>query len=107
MARHRHKVDENYIAFSDIMTCLMVIFLFIAISYIMEVFTSNFVKDDMYNTISTNMAAELSDRNVKFDKDLSLKFFNDSMDDSAFQFGKGQDTMSASFKQRIGSLWTK
>lgn len=107
MARHRHKVDENYIAFSDIMTCLMVIFLFIAISYIMEVFTSNFVKDDMYNTISTNMAAELSDRNVKFDKDLSLKFFNDSMDDSAFQFGKGQDTMSASFKQRIGSLWPK
>jgi len=85
----------------------MVIFLFIAISYIMEVFTSNFVKDDMYNTISKNMATELSDRNVKFDKDLSLKFFNDSLDDSAVQFGKGQDTMSTSFKQRIGSLWPK
>ena len=76
MSRPRHKTDENYVAFSDIMTCLMIIFLFIAISYIMEVFSSTFVKGEMYNTITEQMIDDLDRNNVKLDKDLSLKFFN-------------------------------
>ena len=36
MARTRHKSDYNFIAYSDIMTGLAIIFLFIAVAYILE-----------------------------------------------------------------------
>ena len=104
MSRPRNKTDENYIAFSDIMTCLMIIFLFIAISYIMEVFSSTFVKDEMYNTINEQMIGELEKNNVKLGKDLSLKFFNNGKNNSDTLFNTGDYKMTQSFKNKIDGL---
>ncbi len=105
MSRPRNKTDENYIAFSDIMTCLMIIFLFIAISYIMEVFSSTFVKDEMYNTINEQMIGELEKNNVKLGKDLSLKFFNNGKNNSDTLFNTGDYKMTQSFKNKIDVIW--
>lgn len=105
MSRPRHKTDENYVAFSDIMTCLMIIFLFIAISYIMEVFSSTFVKDEMYNTITEQMIDELEGNNVKLGKDLSLKFFNNGNNSTDTLFKPGEFRMTRSFKDKIDVIW--
>jgi outer membrane protein OmpA-like peptidoglycan-associated protein len=105
MSRPRFKTDENYIAFSDIMTCLMVIFLFISISYIMEVFSSTFVKDEIYNTINDQMVDELSRNNIKLGKDLSLKFFNDDRNSRDILFQTGDDKMTPSFKRKVEEVW--
>jgi outer membrane protein OmpA-like peptidoglycan-associated protein len=105
MSRPRHKVDENYIAFSDVMTCLMIIFLFIAISYIMEVFSANFKKDEIYNTITDQMINQLNRQNVKLGKDLSLKFINQGTNDSDVLFEFGSAEMTNSFKRKLDSIW--
>lgn len=107
MSRPRQKVEESYIAFSDIMTCLMIIFLFIAISYIMEVFSSTFIKDEMYNTITKEMINELDKNNVKLDKDLSLKFFNNEQNKQDVLFQTGEPTMTDGFKLKIKKIWPK
>ncbi|MEJ7611174.1 MAG: hypothetical protein WKF88_08365 [Ferruginibacter sp.] len=105
MSRPRYKVDENYIAFSDIMTCLMIIFLFVAISYIMEVFSTNFIKDEMYNTITEKMINELEKNNVKLGKDLSLKFFNNDKNNKDVLFETGAEEMTENFKTKISEIW--
>lgn len=107
MARPRHKYDENYIAFSDIMTCLMIIFLFIAISYIMEVFSSTFVKDKIYNTISEEMIDDLDSVNAKLGKDLSIRFFNNSNAENDTLFRTGDHRMTNEFKKRLDLVWPK
>lgn len=104
MSRPRYKVDENYIAFSDIMTCLMIIFLFVAISYIMEVFSTNFIKDEMYNTITEKMINELDKNNVKLGKDLSLKFINNDKNKDVL-FETGAENMTENFKTKISEIW--
>lgn len=105
MSRPRHKSDENYIAFSDIMTCLMIIFLFVAISYIMEVFSTNFIKDEMYNTITEKMINKLQNDNVKLGKDLSLKFFNNDKNDKDVLFETGSEEMTNNFKIKVSQIW--
>ena len=105
MSRPRYKVDENYIAFSDIMTCLMIIFLFVAISYIMEVFSTNFIKDEMYNTITEKMINELEKNNVKLGKDLSLKFFNNDKNNKDILFETGAEEMTDNFKAKVSEIW--
>lgn len=105
MSRPRYKVDENYIAFSDIMTCLMIIFLFVAISYIMEVFSTNFIKDEMYNTITERMINELEKNNVKLGKDLSLKFFNNDKNNKDVLFETGEEKMTDNFKTKVSEIW--
>ena len=105
MSRPRYKVDENYIAFSDIMTCLMIIFLFVAISYIMEVFSTNFIKDEMYNTITEKMIDELEKNNVKLGKDLSLKFFNNDKNNKDVLFETGAEEMTENFKTKVSEIW--
>jgi outer membrane protein OmpA-like peptidoglycan-associated protein len=105
MSRPRHKSDENYVAFSDIMTCLMIIFLFIAISYIMEVFSSTFVKEEMYNSITEQMIDDLDKNNVKLGKDLSLKFFNNDKNSKDVLFETGEVTMTDNFKNKVREIW--
>lgn len=105
MSRPKHKTDENYVAFSDIMTCLMIIFLFIAISYIMEVFSSTFVKEQMYNTITEQMIDDLDKYNVKLGNDLSLKFFNDDKNSKDVLFETGQVIMTENFKNKVNRIW--
>jgi outer membrane protein OmpA-like peptidoglycan-associated protein len=105
MARPRYKIDENYICLSDIMMGLMVIFLFISISYIMEVFSTNFVKDEMYNTINDEMVKELQKNNIKLGKDLSLKFINNDTDNQGQLFEPGKKEMTENFKRKLDEIW--
>jgi outer membrane protein OmpA-like peptidoglycan-associated protein len=83
----------------------MIIFLFIAISYIMEVFSSNFKKDEIYNTINSQMIGELNRQNVKLGKDLSLKFINQDINDSDVLFVPGSAELTVSFRRKLDSVW--
>ena len=67
MARPRTKSDTNFIAYSDIMTCLAVIFLFIAVAYILEGLSDKIIKDDIYNAIGEDLKADFRSKNVKLD----------------------------------------
>ena len=88
--------DNNWISFSDIMTVLMIIFLFISISYMMQVKKEQAqrdeifkefkaTKEELYNELNTVFKNDFEKWDVKLDKDLSIKFTNP---DVLFQSGK-------------------
>lgn len=88
--------DNNWVSFSDIMTGLMIIFLFISISYMLEVQKKQAerdlifeefkaTKEELYNELDKAFKADFQEWKVKLDKDLSIKFTNP---DVLFQSGK-------------------
>ncbi len=88
--------DNNWASFSDIMTGLMIIFLFISISYMLEVQKKQkerdiifeewkATKEELYNELDSVFKADFQEWKVKLDKDLSIKFTNP---DVLFQSGK-------------------
>jgi len=96
MKRKNHNDESNWVSFSDLMTGLMVIFMFIAISYIIEVrktgeeirdIVTGFVdtKDELYKELQEEFEKEFEDWQVILDKDLSIKFTNP---DFLFETGK-------------------
>lgn len=89
---------------SDIMTGLMVIFLFISVSYIVEVkkqqkqrdqLFENFkaTKTHLYDALKTEFDSDFSKWEVSLDKDLSIKFSN-----AKVLFASGQSILPDSFK---------
>ena len=92
----KKKIDTNWISFSDIMTGLMVIFLFISISYMLEVKKKQQERDEIFKEFKETKESlfdELNETfkddflkwNVELDKDLSIKFTNP---DVLFESGK-------------------
>lgn len=88
--------DNNWVSFSDIMTVLMIIFLFISISYMMQVkkeqaqrdeIFEDFkaTKEELYNELNPIFKDDFQKWDVQLDKDLSIKFTNP---DVLFQSGK-------------------
>ena len=88
--------ERNWMSFSDLMTGLMVIFMFIAISYIEQInkkqeqrddifreFKS--AKDELYQELKTEFQDDFEAWKVILDKDLSIKFTNP---DVLFESGK-------------------
>ncbi|PZX14949.1 outer membrane protein OmpA-like peptidoglycan-associated protein [Breznakibacter xylanolyticus] len=79
--------ENNWISFSDIMTGLMVIFMFIAISYIIEVQNKQkerdvifeefkATKEQLYSELENTFKDDFKEWQVELDKDLSIKFTN-------------------------------
>ncbi|MFH6960651.1 flagellar motor protein MotB [Flavobacterium aquidurense] len=107
MARIRTKSDHNFVAYSDIMTCLAIIFLFIAVAYILEGLSDKIIKDDIYNSIGENLKKDFKSKNVQLDDDMSLKFLQDSVNRTQELFEIGSAEMTPSFKQTVKYVWPK
>jgi len=103
MKRRNQNSESNWVSFSDIMTGLMVIFMFIAISYIIEVQKNNEkikktndiiaaiindflkTKEELHKELEEEFEKDFADWQVTLDKDLSIKFTNP---DFLFDMGK-------------------
>jgi outer membrane protein OmpA-like peptidoglycan-associated protein len=107
MARIRTKSDHNFVAYSDIMTCLAIIFLFIAVAYILEGLSDKIIKDDIYNAIGEDLKEDFKSKNVQLDDDMSLKFLQDSVNKNQELFEIGSAEMTSSFKQKVEYIWPK
>ena len=94
--------ESNWISFSDIMTGLMVIFMFIAISYLVEaqknqqerdIIFEEFkaTKEQLYAELEKEFKDDFKDWEVELDKDLSIKFTNP---DVLFPSGKSEITLN-------------
>lgn len=79
--------DNVWVSFSDIMTGLMVIFMFIAISYIVEVQNKQkerdllfeefkATKEQLFAELEEEFKEDFKDWDVELDEDLSIKFTN-------------------------------
>lgn len=81
------KKETHWIPLADLMTVLMVMFLFMAISYMALIQKRQKEKDDiiknyeeskiaLFNDLKTAFAGDTTKWNLKLDKDLSIKFTN-------------------------------
>lgn len=86
-ARRKKSGESNWISFSDVMTGLMVIFMFIAISYISEVRKEQAqrdivfeefkaTKDQLFSELEYTFKDDFKEWEMVLDKDLSIKFTN-------------------------------
>lgn len=99
--------DGNWVSFSDIMTGLMVIFMFIAISYIVEVQKKQkerdiifeefkATKEQLYAELENEFKDDFKEWQVELDKDLSIKFTNPEV-----LFESGQTSIRPYFSQML------
>jgi len=97
--------ESNWISFSDIMTGLMVIFMFISISYIVEVQKKQkerdiifeefkATKEQLYAELENEFKDDFKEWQVELDKDLSIKFTNPEV-----LFESGQTSIRPYFSQ--------
>jgi outer membrane protein OmpA-like peptidoglycan-associated protein len=102
--RNKNNSDSNWMSFSDVMTGLMVIFLFIAISYMMQVnktakknkeIVDNFYqnKELLYKRLKHEFQEDFDDWDVELDEDLSIKFTNPDI-----LFKSGSSNLRVEFK---------
>ena len=76
--------ESNWMSFSDVMTGLMVIFMFIAISYMADVQKKQVMpfeelratKEQLYAELEKEFKGDFSEWEVELDEDLSIKFTN-------------------------------
>ncbi|MCR8666222.1 OmpA family protein [Aestuariibaculum sp. M13] len=73
MARNKQQ-DSYWISFSDIMTGLMVIFMFIALNYIIQIIEYKFVEQDIYNALQSNLKNEIDDKTIELSPDGTVRF---------------------------------
>ena len=105
--------DNSWVSLSDIMTGLMIIFLFIAISYMVEVHKRNKkiddvlniyteTKENLYNEIQDKLGNNFEHWQVEFDKDLSVKFTNPDI-----LFASGSAEVNAYFAEILNDFLPK
>jgi outer membrane protein OmpA-like peptidoglycan-associated protein len=102
--------EGNWISFSDIMTGLMVIFMFIAISYMLEVQKKQKQRDDLfeefqatkesiYLSLDSAFREDFLRWKVELDKDLSIKFTNPEV-----LFESGQTNIRPEFQEILNNF---
>lgn len=104
MLKPQRLQENSWISLSDIMTGLMIVFLFIAISYILEVQKKQTQRDQLikdfeetkatlYKELNDEFNADFQKWKVIFDRDLSIKFTNPN-----FLFQTGSTSIEPSFR---------
>ena len=101
---------NNWMSFSDLMTGLMVIFMFIAISYMLEakkeqakqnIIFEEFkaTQEALYADLEHEFKDDFKDWEVQLDKDLSIKFTNPDI-----LFESGEDKIKPKFQDILSSF---
>lgn len=107
------KKDSHWIPLADLMTVLMIIFLFMAISYMVaikkkqkdqnEIFKEyEETKIGLYNELDSTFRNDFQRWNLKLDKDLSIKFTNPQV-----LFGEGSSDISPYFQSVLSEFIPK
>lgn len=66
--------ESNWISVADLMTALMVIFMFIAINYILQVIDHTFVQEEIYNKLEQVFEKEISEQKIELGPDGTIRF---------------------------------
>ncbi len=80
------------------MTSLMVIFMFIAINYIMQVVEHTFVQDEIYNKLKSVLHEEIEKKEIELGPDGTIRF---NSPDSLNLFKTDEAELTATFKSSL------
>lgn len=109
----RKKAENHWMSISDIMTGLMVIFMFIAISYIMEAQNKQAerdeifeefkaTKEELYNELDSTFKDDFKRWEVELGRDLSIKFTNPEI-----LFAPARSSLKPEFRKILWEFFPK
>lgn len=85
--------ESNWQVVADLMTALMVIFMFIAINYILQVIEHTFVEDEIYNKLSTEFEDDLTSETIQLGPDGAIRFeLSQDKDEQLFEEAEAVQT---------------
>ncbi len=91
--------ENNYwISFSDLMTGLMIIFLFIAINYIVQVVEYRFISQEIYNKLEQVFSNEINDSTIHLSPDGVVSFRPKA---NQLHFNSGDYNLTKDFKDAL------
>ena len=96
--------ESNWLTIADMMTALMVIFMFIAINFIIQVIEYTYVQEDIYNKLETTFAEELKNQTIELGPDGAIRF-NIDKEQKLFETGKPYPTKN--FKKLLSDFIPK
>jgi outer membrane protein OmpA-like peptidoglycan-associated protein len=93
--------ESNWLTIADMMTALMVIFMFIAINYIIQVIEHTFVQEDIYNKLEQTFAEDLENHTIELGPDGAIRF---NIDKGQKLFETGQPYPTETFKNLLSDF---
>lgn len=96
MFTNNRSEETNWLSIADMMTALMVIFMFIAINYIIQVIEHTFVQEDIYNKLEQTFAEDLKENTIELGPDGAIRF---NIDKEQKLFKTGQPYPTENFKK--------
>lgn len=91
--------DNSYwISIADLMTGLMVVFLFIAINYVIQAFQYRYVQDEIYNALQIEFEEELEGNEVQITPDGTVRF---STEDDRLLFELGEYALTSDMQETL------
>ena len=90
--------ESNWLTIADMMTALMVIFMFIAINYIIQVIEHTFVQEDIYNKLEQTFAEDLKNSTNELGPDGAIRF---NINENNKLFDLGQPYPTETFKNLL------
>lgn len=73
----KNQDESNWISVADMMTALMIIFMFIAINYILQIIEYKYVEEEIYNSLQSEFNEEIKDGDIELGPDGTIRFKTD------------------------------
>jgi outer membrane protein OmpA-like peptidoglycan-associated protein len=96
--------NDQWISISDMMTGLMIIFMFIALNYILQFMEFKFIEKDIYNALEIEFHQEIASGKIRLSPDGCISF---SQDESTCLFESGETTLDSNFTSLLDSFIPK
>lgn len=72
----KQQEESNWISVADMMTALMVIFMFIAVNYILQVIDHTFIEEEIYNKLEVAFEQDIKNDDIELGPDGTIRFKN-------------------------------
>ncbi|MDZ7694884.1 MAG: OmpA family protein [Balneolaceae bacterium] len=93
------QTDNSYwISIADLMTGLMVVFLFIAINYVLQAFQYRYVQDEIYNSLQDEFQEELHKDDIELKPDGTVRF---NTKGDGYLFELGEYSISSEMREKL------
>lgn len=102
--RGKQHNNTQWISISDMMTGLMVIFMFIAVNYIMQVIEHKFVENEIFNRLSIEFDEEIENGDMRISSDGLVTF---TPKDSTNLFDLGNMKVDSNFAKSLDKFIPK
>jgi|TARA_B110000211_G_C14072979_1_gene550742 outer membrane protein OmpA-like peptidoglycan-associated protein len=98
--------DSSWISLSDLMTTLMMVFMFIALNYMIQFVEYEFVEKNIYNELNDKFSDEIDDGTIRLGPNGEVSFINKNISsEQLFKVGESEPTIF--FKSQLNDFLPK